>query len=464
MLCNLTINDIAINEFLSTGNVFNNNTIYNEINKISNAEVIQIRNAKIVKRTKYWNGLSNIKTNSIYKKTANEYFIQNVDTIINRLSSNKYNIASDLTGGFDSRMILGFLLRNKFKVDYVYSGNIAIDDYRISSIIANEFDLKLSAIKYESEDAKTKLFEKKHRYLAFVTNSMMNILPYLETFNSYINSAKDNAIHLTGSGGEISREYWSEFEYPFVGLRKSLRNKFIVKKHFLNPEINRKYLNNKYKDDLQPHFLDIINSISNEYPDVLNVPKIDYIYLILRMQYWGGAFRSANNHFNPIFTTFLTKDFIKLAFEIHYSLKIKQKLFRSVLNLINEPLSRVQTETGLPYYPFRIKDIMKFAKYYCRNLSRFNKFYNLLFSNSGNSSSLLFKNILLQSALDIIGNTDLGSMNMGFALDEQSWSDLLENSKNIKSTDHILIWRIITLELYMREVDEIKRHVTSNIF
>ena len=76
----------------------------------------------------------------------------------------------------------------------------------------------------------------------------------------------------------------------------------------------------------------------------------------------------------------------------------------------------------------------------------------------------MFKNILLQSALDIIGNTDLGSMNMGFALDEQSWSDLLENSKNIKSTDHILIWRIITLELYMREVDEIKRHVTSNIF
>jgi len=431
---------LACNEFLSTGNVFEDRTIFKNIKRISGGHIIIISNGEIVKQN-YWLGLSEYKTNSIKSNEAIELISTTTDSIIKTLKYYNNNIICDLTGGFDSRFLLLFLLKNNINATFTVSGDLNTADVQIAKIIANKFDLKLKVI-YLND---TEKFLDKIEYLSFLTNGTMSILPYLNSYISHILSYEKNCIHITGTGGELIRWDWPKYEGLFAGLRKTVNTKIIVKSRFSSELVSRKYFIGELRKDLILHFTRLVNSISNQYPNVKNVPKVDFIWLITRLQCWGGAFRNANTHIQPIITPFLTLKFMRSAFSIHYSLKRRHYLVRKLMYEMNEELSSIETEIGMPYQTVDFNNIIKFSQYYLKSLKNINKLKKFIPSiNSIPNNSEIDK--YLNSYFT---NKDFHLFKTSEFFDKNYIDELIYLGMKKNTNENLLLWRLLTLEEFL---------------
>lgn len=447
MFSDFSLDYLAINEFLTTGNVYDGKIIFSDIEKIKNGTVLKVGNGEIIKNECYCELLDPLSVNTLKGEEAIKSTISTLDRVINRLKTVHDNISADITGGFDSRLLLAFLLRNSIQADYHVSGCDGDIDVIIAKEISRKFSLKLHHVITSNSNDYANLIEHKD-YLVFVTNGMMSLEPYFKSFLSHKYAIGSKTIHCTGSGGEIFREYWSEFEFPFVGMRKKLRSNFMAWKHFDNGTINRIILNYPLNIDLKQHFKNIIDKHSSKYINVLNVPKIDYLYVILRMQYWGGAFRSANSHIQPFFTAFLTKAFISNAFNVHFSEKLRHKLIRRLMYTLNDTLSSIKTESGAPYQPLTFNNIGNYLRYYRNNIfSKTKKLLNKFHLNKAKENFI--KNKI--SYGDFIPNENIENLIITDFFDKSKIKNLKCSSLSDIPLNQIHLWRLITLELVLKQ-------------
>lgn len=435
-------NYLALNEFLSLGNVYEKRTIFNEIKRISGAKFIKIKEGSIIVEKVYWKGLDEYRTNTLKIKEAIDQVNSAISKVVNRLKTFNGTVVSDLTGGFDSRLILLYLLKNEIEAIYSFSGG-KTKDYLVAKDIAESLKLKFI---YLEDTYKKNEIEQLLPLLAFITNGSMSILPYYSSYFSHSYFSKNRGIHITGTGGELLRWDWPKYESIFAGLRKTVNKRLIVQSRFNSELISRKYFSSLINYPLYNHFYDMLDKIEKTYFDHINVQKTDFMWVVLRLQCWGGAFRSANSHIQPIFTPFLTKEILNVAFSLHYTVKKRHRLVREMMYRMNTKLSSFDTEIGLPYQPINTKNYYKFISYYFSKIKKINKLLNILGyrSKSDNNSEIddFISNYFMEKKVH-----DLAT---GLFLSEKEFNNLLYNGRYKGSLENILLWRILTLEEFLK--------------
>jgi len=256
-----------------------------------------------------------------------------------------------------------------------------------------------------------------------------------------------NQIHITGTGGELIRWDWPRYESFLAGFRNSVNTSLIVKSRFPSEKISRIYFKNELKNSLEQHFYNMVEDLSKKYISHKNVPKVDFIWMITRLQCWGGAFRSANTHINPIYTPFLTKKFLSVAFEVHYTLRRRNKIPRKILHTINEELSKIETEEGMPYQPLNFENFLLFFSCYMKKSRRISRLKNIFFSKNirtfkdWSSDHLLFE---WSSITDFRNIKDLSMFDF-----EPLEKNLISKIVQISYEEKVLLWRIITLDSFL---------------
>jgi hypothetical protein len=138
-----SLDNAAVIEFLICGNYFSNRTLFENISKVPQASILTITPTAF-ETSHYWTLCHHPQDESLdLESTVEEchrLLLQSIDRILN----NCPNPFLFLSGGLDSRLILGLFLERGVKIPVATYGTGKGDDYQIARKLAGEYGLPLS--------------------------------------------------------------------------------------------------------------------------------------------------------------------------------------------------------------------------------------------------------------------------------------------------------------------------------
>ena len=142
ILCRSSWDPEGCRQFLSTGSILQpERTLFTGIEKLGSSSIFRFRSGRLTTRTKYWDivSLMNGRHDEASDVLGVAAGLRAAMTVIRR---NYRRPAVDLTGGFDTRGILGAVLQLGLDLDFVVSGSDESADVITSKRIAREFKLR----------------------------------------------------------------------------------------------------------------------------------------------------------------------------------------------------------------------------------------------------------------------------------------------------------------------------------
>lgn len=179
---NIEMDDVSVNEFMITGYVTNEDTLYKEIRQVQAGEYIVFEGS-----------LKKIKRYSYYSYQHEDFFDTNKETLVNKLdnvhtkifmrlieSLNGRTAVIPLSGGYDSRLIAVMLKRLGYENVICFSyGREGNEESKISKKIADYLGYRWIYVPY-TNNLWYNLFNSKERLEYFKYGSNFTSLPHIQ--------------------------------------------------------------------------------------------------------------------------------------------------------------------------------------------------------------------------------------------------------------------------------------------
>src|SRR5439155_8819826 len=132
---------LACREFLATGTIFEQRSLFEGIEKLEPATLYRFRRGRLQSKVLYADLAQFMYDRSSMRGDVPQLAAALEDSIFT-IGKNFSNPVCDLTGGFDSRAIVGAMLRSGFNFQPVVNGAPDLPDVLISKRIAEELGLR----------------------------------------------------------------------------------------------------------------------------------------------------------------------------------------------------------------------------------------------------------------------------------------------------------------------------------
>lgn len=298
--------DVEVNfsyflENIATGNGGLTESPYNNIYSIKQFHYVKIHQGNLTiclnKLVKEYIKKASTKSYNEILKNAYDEINENISIVSEyKQIGKKY---AHLTGGFDSRLILGGILQssNQEKYRFFCSGNKGTPDKDIFISLSKHFGLKQTNDSGQYILKYPRTFEEEVKWsLDFTSGSIKTINP---------NISKDGNIILSGGYGELLRSFYSReniysdfnsFNDIISSLWKNFNNSGLFNKNF--------------KNRFTEKFRDVLNEgLELGFPEE---SILDYYYIAIRNRYFVGqiSFFSSvfNSRFDPLYSCSIAID------------------------------------------------------------------------------------------------------------------------------------------------------------
>jgi len=359
------INNSALMQFLVFNYPINNDTFIDGINMLPAAGFI-INDSSIWATQKYWNTASLFRRKLLNRNDSFELIDNSFTKIIDKISERAPSLYSSLTGGWDGRLILSYLLDNDtIESIKLYSyGKKDFKDVTIPQELAEKIDLEYRPLYLD------KNYEKR-----FVEEALKTILlsdgfrTIQRTHYLYASSliGEKAPMFLSGNCGSNIIKIVTEASPAY---NKNLLRLFTA--DLLIDEVKQIYKEYTSTNSLlsQPPSLDqFINDIqSSEISQNKSFSKgekfYDYLLSNSERKYFGAEMASYSSYIYN-YSPFIDFDFIDAIVQTpffggHYRLLSKNiyqrqkiiKLYAHLLNEKNKDLAKFKTDRGFPITAF----------------------------------------------------------------------------------------------------------------
>lgn len=297
----------GIVEFFHYGFSFFNRTLIKGINRIDADDLFEFENSSFHHKKK---GVENIDANST--TNLDEFF----SNLIYAIEGKKISV--DLTGGFDSRLVLSYFWKNKSNFELALSGQPDNKDLRIASKIAKKINIKFYPTIHSVENFDVselaQIFE--------MTDSQIDIVIFHRNhqFNR-VRSSRNVDVVISGVGGELYKDFWWLQDFPFY--------------HKADPDLEKLY-NYRIESTSFPHsiFNEKLRNISNSLRENIisklrafvletNTQTYDNIYYNFNMKTKAGTYTTAANNYYLSYAPLLELELVKVGF----NLKRRERFF-----------------------------------------------------------------------------------------------------------------------------------------
>jgi asparagine synthase (glutamine-hydrolysing) len=351
------MDDVSVNEFLLTGYVTNEDTLYKSVKQVQAGEYILFnKKLKEIYRSDYFR----LQHNDYYDMSSDELISKLDDVhidIFKRLiqSLDGHTVVVPLSGGYDSRLVVTMLKRLEYKnvicFSYGKPGNL---ESKISKQVADYLGYKWIFVSY-SNDLWYKWFYSKEREAYCKYGSMLTSLAHMQDWPAVMKLKSDNLIPAdsilipghTGDfieGGHIPKLYKIK---NIVSVEEFIDS--IYKKHYYLSDWQSK--NNQYSKIFKNKIIKNIklnNDISNELGASLieewewRERQAKFICNAVRVyEYFGYEWRI------PLWDYELIKFWSKIHLEKRYMRKLYKEYDDKYFMEINTQIHR-NTEKTLP--------------------------------------------------------------------------------------------------------------------
>lgn len=346
-----SLDALAIQEFLSTGSVYEERTIYSDVRKFGAARIIQVAQGRIVEQKRYWD-LSRLRI-TLSGDAAVDATWDAITGAAQKVRSRFPRIVCDLTGGYDSRSVLAGFVGTQTPVSTVVSGPEDSADVVLSKQLAGQLQLPHMHIAPGKVGGLAEL----KRALPF-TDAEYDLREYAGILHVHAQLAPQFDISINGSFGELARGYWWR---PQLGVFGSFNSKDVARTRFVPHGQVPGLVRSELGVDLEHHFTEVVDRNDRIVRTLPETARWDHAYIELRMQRWQGRIASSTDRLWPCLSLFLLRSLLETVLQIEPGLRRRSLLIRKMLARYQPQMARFPLEHGYPAAPVSLGNVHHFC-------------------------------------------------------------------------------------------------------
>lgn len=336
-----TVNWVAASEFLASGSIYGNYSLYEGIRTLKPAHLYEFT-PTTSRESEYWT-LSALPFNTLSACEACQRIVEELDKDFASLNASGRNFVLDLTAGYDSRTNVGFAIRNLKNFQTTVSGAPADEDVALSSQIARHFGFQHVVTPFfSSEDARQLDYIAR---AAGLTDLEYDVIQYSQIYNAQTQFDTLNQPSIHGSaGGDIARNIILRREFCDPSPDGRLVVEPLIEQRFHNLIPSSLGLPDLPIADWFSHMRGRIGE--HDHPELPAFARLDIIYLRMRMQFWQGRIGSSTNRFRSSFSPWTNRRVMETMLITKWKEKRHQMLSRLFLATLHPDLARLPLARG----------------------------------------------------------------------------------------------------------------------
>jgi hypothetical protein len=297
------LDPIGAYEFITTGIIYEDRSLWAGIRKLPPAAIVDIAQGSSTV-THYWT-FRDALTTPLSLDDAADSLTTAMSLTLKQIGVSHQPVLADLTGGYDSRLLLLGLLDSGIRFANTVVGRENLPDVVTARQIADRLNLSLT-VQQEPDRVDAASFDSALR----LCDGEFNVFEYANIQRNQAPFVANHGASLNGSFGEVARGYWWELLWPKLNTRTPLDANMLARKRFAAiPFIE--VFNKPPVDSLAMHLAGVVRRTIEPVQDLTLASQMDCVYLGMRMQRWQGRIASNTNQIWPAlaplgFTTTLT--------------------------------------------------------------------------------------------------------------------------------------------------------------
>ena len=338
----------GVRQFLAYGNVFEDRTLYAGIEKLQPARVLGWSEESGWSERVYWD-VRDVYWDRATRRGGVEELAGELHEAMSRIAQREPNLVLDLTGGFDSRAVLGAALGANLRPATVVAGKPDDGDVVSSRAIAQAYGLQHEVIAPEAETA-AEWLQAARRAVLF-TDGEADVLLYGRVLRIHEGLRARFRLSVNGSNGEIAKGYWWELLAPRVGQKHAFDARLVASRRFAVEGDVPGLIDAHFATSLVDDFTGIIERATSGMAEAPNTALMDHVYLTLRMQRWQGRLASATGRLWPFASPFCFRGPMEAALGTAPEERLRYRMSRRLLEFQDPKLARLPMAGGYPATP-----------------------------------------------------------------------------------------------------------------
>jgi hypothetical protein len=348
------IDPVSCQEFLYTGIIYENRTLYRQVTKIGSAQILRIYQDGTTQSQRYWQ-VADLDTSFQDDETAVESLGGALINAANKIARVYKDPVCDLTGGFDSRAVVSAFLSGGVSFATTVSGSMESEDVRVASELAALAGLAHQRVPAIGPDRFAQVKE-----ALFYTDGEYDLVDYARIYRVHSQLSSKFGVSVNGSFGEVARGYWWELLYPNAGARRCIDTHMLAKQRYAAYQYDSSWITGEIKVDLVSHLSRVIARANTGYEALPNTVQLDHLYLEMRMQHWQGRIASSTQRHWPCVSPFLFRTVMEAMLKGAVHIRRRSLLIRRMLQRFQPILAAHPLEHGYPAVPVSWKTWYRF--------------------------------------------------------------------------------------------------------
>jgi asparagine synthase (glutamine-hydrolysing) len=448
------LDPVGCQEFICTGTIYENRTFYREVSKLGPATVFRFRDGKLTENRRYWE-ISNVEPEPLDDQFAVRTLWETLLSAAQKVGSVYRNPVCDLTGGYDSRVLVAAFLTEGIRFSTTVTGFPDNPDVLVANQVAGVTGIPHLHLLVDEPI----LFEQAAETLCF-TDGEFDLFEYARILRVHETLSQQFDISINGSFGGIARALWWELLFPRIGARRTLDAEKLARNRYAPRSFDASLFPPEIRLHFVSHFAGVIERVNAGLSSLPNTMQMDHANLMMRIRRWQGRIASSTNQLWPCLSPFGIRSVLEVVLRTSPKLRLRSLLVRRILTEYQPSLAEIPLDRGYPPLPAALSNIHRFwplLKYYQRRiLSKLDRMLNRhprrQSSTQGHFSAGI--GIWDQEAIrELLSPT---SMRLGCFIDTSALAAFLDRSKSQEFPFGGQLSKVLTLEHSLKTLESVK--------
>ncbi|MDH3591042.1 MAG: hypothetical protein OER88_04140 [Planctomycetota bacterium] len=351
----------------------------------------------------------------------------------------------DLTGGLDSRLVVGCMLEAGHRPDVTCTGEPGDGDIDAAHRLARALDLTFLREPRAPGIAAQRAFERVVE-AALWAEGEYDAAEYAAIAAIHVPHSGAFGCSVNGSGGEVFRNYW--WDRRHLEQRGEGAVDLLVRRFTHNAQAPA-FLAAR---DPAAHFRAALERTLAARPGGIWPDLGDDAYLMLRMQCWQGAIASATNEIWPTISPLMSRRVLAALYRVPYEQRLDNHLVYDLLARFPTPFTRIPLATGFPPARVRATHAWRFlpgllglpGRLWPRVKAR------LGWTPPDPTAAETVRAIMAGGGADLLAP---GSLKLGAVVDAAAYRTFYEAARTTGSVPLSALGRLLSLEVALRASD-----------
>ncbi|MGH9767553.1 MAG: hypothetical protein ACREAB_08990 [Blastocatellia bacterium] len=354
-LGDVTADPLGCEEFLRTGVIYEDRTLFREVKKLAPATVCRFAGGALADAIRYWR-MSDLDPDAFDGEDAAQLLGERLIGAAEQITGIYRRPVCDLTGGYDSRSVVAAFLSAGIKFETTVAGHVSDPDVIISKGLSKLIGAPNRRFKPDDAVSPERLKETLR-----LTDGECDPIRYARVLSLHRSLSAEFDVSVNGSYGEIARGYWWNLLFPKTGHREPIDCRRLAAKHYAADPCSPDLFPPGPGLDIVEHLAMIISRLNRNLEGWPNTAQMDHAYLMLRMQRWQGRIASSTDQIWPCLSPFMFRSVLETALQTTARTRKHSRLVRSLMTMLHPQLAAYPLEHGYPAAPLTLKNLPRFT-------------------------------------------------------------------------------------------------------